>query len=160
MLGLCSRHTKAKYFGVRPNLSQFFRCIHFNADGPFAGDHLNLGLEVRICTIQCNRNSNFLNQGLYDCYQKMNEPLSSLKCRWQNLFSPLFWIIRLHILSKTSDCIIYPKHQIAYFIQNIRLHIYPHLKLSSYEFGLKKKKIKKEQHPGILPPEVGQDIFM
>ena len=60
-------------------------------------------------------------------------------------------------------------HQIAYFIQNIRLHIlsktsdcifYPHLKLSSYEFGLKKKKIKKEQHPGILPPEVGQDISM
>ena len=149
MLGLCSRHTKAKYFGVRPNLSQFFRCIHFNADGPFAGDHLNLGLEVRICTIQCNRNSNFLNQGLYDCYQKMNEPLSSLKCRWQNLFSPLFWIIRLHILSKTSDCIFYSKHQIAYFIQNIRLHIlfktsdcifYPRLKLSSYEFGLKKKK--------------------
>ena len=117
ILGLSSRHTKAKYFWVQPNQNKFFDYISFIADcRPLACDHLNLGLELRIYTIQCNRNSNFLNQGLYDCYQKMNEPLS---------FPPCFG---------SADCI-----------------FYPHLKLSSYEFGSKRKK-NKERTTSRNPP--------
>ena len=121
ILGLSSRYTKAKYFWVQPNQNKFFDYISFIADcRPLACDHLNLGLELRIYTIQCNRNSNFLNQGLYDCYQKMNDPY----------LSPL-------VLDQ----------QIAYFILIWSCQV--------MNLARREKKIKKEQHPGILPPEVG-----